>query len=107
MAAKEREQRVFRLLEEDREVLKNLADIIGEENRHAALERLAEIVPTLELEDIRGRERKALRLGIPTKTDQVIREKMEATGQTYTDILLRAAWTAKERAENSKTDETP
>ena len=92
---RDREYRVFRLFEEDRELLRNLGRTLGQStgstDRYYAFRYLTPIVEHMKLADIRGRKRQSLRLGIPTELHEAIQKRAEETGQTYTDILLEAA----------------
>lgn len=89
---KERNFVVFRLFQQERELIRNLGR--GSESvadRHQALRDLVPIVEELNLPDIRNLKRKPIRIGIPEDLDAAIREVSERTGQTYTDVLLAAA----------------
>jgi hypothetical protein len=82
----------FRLHELDRQLLKDLGRLRpGVEDRHAALLELTGIVNELELENVRGRERRPLRIRIPEELEQAINRKVEATGGTFLGVLLEAA----------------
>ena len=82
----------FRLHERDRQLLQDLGRVRpGVEDRHAALLELAGIVDELELEDVRGRERRPLRIRIPEELERAINRKAEATGQTFLAVLIGAA----------------
>lgn len=63
----------------------------GVEDRYTALAALAEIVPGLDLEDIRDRERSAIRIRIPPQTAAALQRKAEETGQPFVTVLLAAA----------------
>ena len=82
----------FRLYEPDRQLLQDLGRMRpGVEDRHAALLELVAIVDELKLEDVRGRERRPLRIRIPEELEQTINRKAEATGQTFLAVLIEAA----------------
>ena len=82
----------FRLHERDRQLLQDLGRVRpGVEDRHAALLEIAGIVDELELEDVRGRERRPLRVRIPEELERTINRKAEATGQTFLAVLVAAA----------------
>jgi hypothetical protein len=82
----------FRLHERDRQLLQDLGRVRpGVEDRHAALLELTEIVDDLELEDVRRRERRPLRIRIPEELEQAIKGKVKATGQTFLAVLIEAA----------------
>ncbi len=82
----------FRLLEEDRRLLKDLG--IGREKdpeRYHSLCELTQILTELDIPVAQTPERRALRLGIPTDLDQAIREVVKRTKQSYIFILIEAA----------------
>ena len=88
----------LRLHEEDRQLLQDLGRMRpGVEDRHAAFLELVPIVDDLELEDVRERERRPLRIRIPEELEQSINRKTEATGQTFLGILIAAAREYKRR----------
>lgn len=78
----------FKIYNRDRDMLQNLARVRKDTpDRHAALIKLAEVVPDLDLEDIRDQERRALRLGLPPELEKALQEKQESTGQPIVTIL--------------------
>lgn len=82
----------FRLHERDRQLLQDLGRVRpGVEDRHGALLELVPIVDEVELEDVRGRERRPLRIRIPEELERAINRKAEATGQTFQAVLIAAA----------------
>src|SRR5262249_43190275 len=81
-----------RLYEAERELLQGLGRLrTGVGDRFTALLELVGIVDGLELEDVRKRKRKPLRIKIPEALRQAIDRKVEATGQTFLAVLLEAA----------------
>lgn len=89
---RERRFITLRLLDEDRDLIQNLAK--GREStpdRHAALSALVPFVRKLSLPDIREQERSALRVGIPAELEDVINEVAERTGQPFVAVFLAAA----------------
>jgi hypothetical protein len=95
---RERNYLVFRLLEQDHQLLRELAKHLGLPDRHEALERLAAIVPSLDLPDARDQHRRPLRIGVPPKLQEALAKKQEETGQPLITILLAAAQRALEEA---------
>lgn len=82
----------FKLLPREHDLLQNLGRGRPEvADRYSALAALAELVPGLDLEDIRGRERNAIRVRIPPALREAIDRKVEETGQPFVTILLAAA----------------
>jgi len=79
----------FRIFPEEKALLQRLGQ--PKDERYVALCKLVDIVPELDLQDVRGRKRKPLRLGIPVALDAAIRQKCEETGQPYVGVLLAAA----------------
>src|SRR5437867_469654 len=90
---RERKFVTFRLLPDDRELLRQLGQgRAGIPDRHTAFLHLVEIVRRAEYpEEPPEPERQPLRLGIPTELDDAIKAEVERTGSTYISILLRAA----------------
>lgn len=92
----------LRLHEKDRQLLQDLGRVRpGVEDRHAALLELAAIVDELDMEDLRGRERRPLRIRIPESLERAIDRKADATGQTFLAVLIAAA-TEYERRHTSQ-----
>ena len=58
------------------------------DTKHSAA--LTEILPDLALEDVRGKERRALRIGIPEGLEVAINGIAEQTGQPFLTVLLEA-----------------
>jgi len=82
----------LRLYEPERELLQDLGRVRpGVPDRYTALLELVGIVNELELEDVRKRERRPLRIKIPQALKQAIDRKVEATGQTFLAVLIEAA----------------
>ncbi len=88
---RERTYVTFRLVDEDYELLRDLAGSLDMADRHEALEHLASIVLGLDLPDIRGQRYRGLRIGIPASLQRVLNKKHEETGQPVIRILLAAA----------------
>lgn len=89
---KQRRYMTLRLLPDDRELLQEIGKgRVGIKDRHAALVELAQIVPELDLPDVREMERRPLRLGIPQELEDAIAAKVKETGQTFIAVLLAAA----------------
>lgn len=82
----------FRLYPKERYLIQHLGRGNPEvTDRYTALEALAEIVPSLDLEDVRTLERRAIRIRMPPATEAAIRKKADETGQTFLAVLLAAA----------------
>jgi hypothetical protein len=82
----------LRLHEADRQLLQDLGRVRpGVQDRYTALLELVGIVDELELEDVRKRERRPLRIRIPEALKQAIDRKVKATGQTFLAVLIEAA----------------
>ena len=85
----------FRLFSKERELLQHLGH--GKADRYEALCGLTEIIPELDLPDIRDRKPAPLRLGIPVALEAAIHLKAEETGQPYVRVLLAAAAEYRQR----------
>ena len=89
---REGEYTTFKLFEVEHDLLQNLGrGRPGIADRYTALEALAELVPDLDLEDVRGRNRHAIRVRIPPALKQAIDAKVKKTGQPFITVLLAAA----------------
>lgn len=81
----------FRLYEPERQLLQDLGRLRpGVEDRHTALLQLVGIVDELDLEDVRGRKRRPLRVRIPEELEQAINRRVKQTGQTFLGVLMTA-----------------
>jgi hypothetical protein len=82
----------LRLRKEDRELLQNLGrGREGVADRYEALCALREVLSDLRLEDVRDKERRPLRIGIPESLEEAIGEVVGRTGQPFLAVLLEAA----------------
>ena len=89
--SRDRQWVTFRLWPKDRERWRTIADHSEETpDRYTALQHLTPIIRALELEDVRGLKREALRVGIPAEVHELLQERSHATGLKITDILGRA-----------------
>lgn len=87
---------------------KQLLQWLGSENdfesvdRYQALVKLADIVPSLELEYLADLQRQPVQLQVPLELDEALAAKKKATGQPYVSILLEAAATYRKRQIGSR-----
>ncbi|MFW5690757.1 MAG: hypothetical protein ACOCXY_03005 [Planctomycetota bacterium] len=90
--ARDRKYTTFRIFPDEKELLQHLGRGPEDaEDRYEALCELTDMVKTLDLPDIRNRERVPFRVGIPIELDAAIRNKVDQTGQPYIAVLLAAA----------------
>ena len=85
----ERTYHVFRLLEEDKKLLKSVASKFR--TMHQAMEALTPIVQQLELEPAVVPKRYPVRVPIPSLLHTELKDLSDKTGIPMVDILLRAA----------------
>ncbi len=82
---KDRDFIVFRVLPEDRELLRTLGQGPGEISRHDVLTELVKYLPPAK------EKLQPLRLGIPTKLHIALKKRSKAIGKTQIELLLNAA----------------
>lgn len=88
-----------KLFERERELLRTLADGIPDvPDRYHAFKELVPIIESLDLEHIKGKKRRPLKLSLPLELDEAIRAKSEQTGQPYIQVLLEAARKYREQS---------
>ena len=95
-ARRDRKFVTMRLYDEEREILRTLAPSTGYDDRHEALLALVPLAKKAKFEDIRDRERRPLRIGIPDELSAAIDKIVKKTGQPRQHVLIELARRAQE-----------